>query len=300
MIAMTLEQLRIFAEVARQQHLTRAAETLHLTPSAVSTAIKTLEERYNTLLFNRIGRRIELNEAGHIFLHEAEAVLARAQAAELALTEITGLERGSLNIYASQTIASYWLPPVLARFHTAHPKIELKLTIGNSEQVAAAVREGLADTGLIEGESDDPLLHKESVATDQLISVVGINHPWAQLSVLPAERLKDSFWILREQGSGTRALFEKYLRDNGEDPAGLPLALELPSNEAICSALTAGNYATVLSALAARPHLATGTLKQAPLTLPPRHFWFLTHRERYRSHAVKALYKLIKETAAQS
>ncbi len=296
---MTLEQLRIFVQVAQQQHLTRAAESLHLTPSAVSAAIKTLEDHYDTLLFNRIGRRIELNETGRIFLHEAEAVLARAKAAELTLTEITGLQRGSLHIYASQTIASYWLPPVLTRFHTTYPQIALKLSIGNSEQVVDALREGLADTGFIEGETDDPLLHKEAVATDQLITVVRPQHPWAELKTLRPETLPESFWILREQGSGTRAVFENHLRDQGYDPAMLPLALELPSNEAICSALTAGDYATVLSALAARPHLAAGTLKQAPFTLPPRYFWLLTHRERYRSHAVKALHDMVKDDRAQ-
>ena len=91
-------------------------------------------------------------------------------------------------------------------------------------------------------------------------------------------------------------MFETYLRDKGYDPANLPLALELPSNEAICSALTAGNYATVLSALAARPHLAAGTLSQAPFTLPPRQFWLLNHKERYRSHALNALYAMLKAT----
>lgn len=293
---MTFEQLRIFAEVARLQHLTRAAENLNLTPSAVSAAIKALEERYDTLLFNRIGRRIELNETGRIFLQEAEAVLARAQAAELTLSELSGLKRGRLNIYASQTIASYWLPPVLARFHASFPMIELQLTIGNSEQVANALREGLADTGFIEGEIDDPVLRKESVASDQLITVVGAQHPWAKRKTLPFENLTESYWILRECGSGTRAVFENYLRENDYDPAQLPVALELPSNEAICSALTAGNYATVLSSLAARAHLASGTLCQAPLTLPPRHFWLLTHHERYQSHAFKALYTMIKQS----
>lgn len=292
---MTFEQLRIFTEVARQQHLTRAAEALNLTPSAVSAAIKALETRYNILLFNRIGRRIELNETGRSFYHEAEAVLARTQAAELMLSEFSDLKRGSINIYASQTIASYWLPPFLARFHAAYPFISLQLTIGNSEQVATAIREGLSDIGFIEGDITDPALHKESMATDQLITVVGAGHPWAEATTLPLENLTESFWILRERGSGTRSVFEHYLRDRHYDPAQLPLALELPSNEAICSALPAGNYATVLSALAAQPHLAAGTLKQAPLTLPPRNFWLLTHQERYRSHAFKAFYTLMKE-----
>ncbi|MGA7972648.1 MAG: LysR family transcriptional regulator, partial [Pseudolabrys sp.] len=106
---MTLEQLRIFVAVAACEHVTRAAESLRLTQSAVSAAISALESRYNVSLFDRVGRRIELNESGRLFLGEARAVLARAAAAELALSEMSGLKRGTLSVYASQTIASYWL-----------------------------------------------------------------------------------------------------------------------------------------------------------------------------------------------
>ena len=114
---MTLEQLRIFVAVAEREHLTRAAEALNLTPSAVSSAIRVLEERYATALFHRTGRRIELTEAGLAFLPEARATLARAQSADLFLTEIGGLKRGTLTLAASQTVAGYWLPPRLMRFH---------------------------------------------------------------------------------------------------------------------------------------------------------------------------------------
>lgn len=148
---MTLEQLRIFIEVAEREHLTRASEALNLTPSAVSSAIRTLEERYGAMLFNRIGRRIELTGDGRIFLDEARATLARAQSAERMLSELGGGKRGILTIHASQTIASYWLPPYLAQFHATHPMIDLRLTLGNTESVTQATQEGLADIGLVEG-----------------------------------------------------------------------------------------------------------------------------------------------------
>ena len=110
---MTLEQLRVFVAVAQRQHVTRAAEALHLAQSAVSAAIAALEARHDVKLFHRVGRGIALTEAGELFLVEARAVLARAESAELALAELAGLKRGVLAIQASQTIASYWLPRYL-------------------------------------------------------------------------------------------------------------------------------------------------------------------------------------------
>src|SRR5690348_2953378 len=107
-MSMTLEQLRVFVAVAERQHMTRAAESLHLAQSAVSAAIAALEARHGAKLFHRVGRGIELTEAGALFLNEARAVLARAEAAELVLSELGGLQRGTLAIHASKTIASSW------------------------------------------------------------------------------------------------------------------------------------------------------------------------------------------------
>ena len=109
-LAMTLEQLRVFVAVAERQHVTRAARALNLVQSAVSAAVAGLEKRHGIKLFHRVGRGVELTEAGTCFLVEARAVLARAAAAETVLDEFGGLQRGSLFVQASQTIASYWLP----------------------------------------------------------------------------------------------------------------------------------------------------------------------------------------------
>jgi DNA-binding transcriptional LysR family regulator len=111
----TLEQLRIFVAVAELEHVTRASQSLNLTQSATSAAIAALESRYATKLFNRIGRRIELTDAGRVFLVEARAVLARAAAAETVLSDFAGLARGSLSLAASQTAGNYWLPPLIHR-----------------------------------------------------------------------------------------------------------------------------------------------------------------------------------------
>jgi DNA-binding transcriptional LysR family regulator len=285
---MTLEQLRIFIEVAEREHLTRASEALNLTPSAVSSAIRTLEERYGAMLFNRIGRRIELTGDGRIFLDEARATLARAQSAERMLSELGGGKRGTLTIHASQTIASYWLPPYLARFHATHPMIDLRLTLGNTESVTQATQEGLADIGLVEGAVQAPALTMRKVGTDQLIVVTGPAHEWRTAAKLSWDTLFSGQWILREHGSGTRSVFEDAMRVAGYNPERLKIALELPSNEAICSAVLSGNYVTAISELVAAPHLAAGTLVKADFTLPQRQFLMLSHNDRYQTKALKS------------
>ena len=118
---MTLEQLRIFIAVAERENMTRAAEAVHITQSAVSGAIAALEAAHDVHLFHRVGRRIELTDAGRMFLGEARGILARVESARAALSDWAGLRRGRLVIAASQTIAAYWLPERLARFRGATP-----------------------------------------------------------------------------------------------------------------------------------------------------------------------------------
>jgi DNA-binding transcriptional LysR family regulator len=291
---MTLEQLRIFVAVAERQHLTRAADALALTPSAVSASIRALEERYGTLLFDRVGRRIEVNAAGRIFLDEARATLARAAGAERALAELAGLGRGTLAIHASQTIASYWLPPLLVRFRDAYPHIDVHLGVGNTQAVAAAVHVGSADLGLVEGAVADAALALDEIGHDSMAVVVAPGHPWTNKRRLAARELQDAPWIMREPGSGTRSVFEAMLAGQGVDLAALHIALTLPSNEAVRAAVMTGRYAAGLSELVAAPYIAAGLLARAPLALAPRPFFLLRHRARYRSKAAQAFEQVLR------
>jgi DNA-binding transcriptional LysR family regulator len=293
MDAMTLDQLRIFVAVAEREHLTRAAEALHLTPSAVSSAIQVLESRYDARLFDRVGRRIELTEAGRIFLDEARATLARAEAAELALSELGGTMRGTLTIEASQTIASYWLPPALIRFRAEHPRVNIRLGAGNTETVRRAVHDGVAEIGFIEGHIDDPALATRQVGEDRLIIVTAPGHALAAAPEIGATELAATRWILRERGSGTRSVFEAALAARGIAPGILSVDLELPSNEAVRAAVEMGGHATVISERAAAPHIAAGTLARAGFAMTPRAFSMIWHKERYRSKAARTLDALL-------
>lgn len=293
---MTLEQLRIFVAVAERQHVTEAARALNLAQSAASHAIAALEARHDTKLFNRVGRRIELTEAGHAFLAEARAVLARAEAAELALSEFGDLKRGTLSVRASQTIASYWLPRHLVAFRRTHPQIQIRLSIGNTSQVAAAVESGAAELGFVEGAVENEHFACTPVARDQLVVVVGPEHPWIGRAKLSASDLIEGEWVLREPGSGTRSVFEEALAHAGVAPGALRVQLELPSNEAVRAAVEAGLGATAISASVAAPSLEAGLLHQVAFRLPEREFHVLRHRERYRSRTTDALLALVSQS----
>jgi DNA-binding transcriptional LysR family regulator len=291
---MTLEQLRIFVVVAERLHMTQAAAVLNMAQSAVSAAIQALETSVGMRLFNRVGRRIELAAAGKVLLPEAKAVLRRVAQAEQALADLQGLLRGHLAIWASQTIAGYWLPRFVDRFHEAHAQVSVALMIGNTAQVARAVLEGDADLGFVEGDVDDPLLVPIEVGTDELVLVVGPHHPWATKKALVPGDLAATTWVLRERGSGTRQVFEDALRAYGLTADDLKVALELPSNEAVCSAVEAGRSATVISRLAVAARMTAGALVEMPLRFPERRFLALRHGDRHRSRAEAAFLELIK------
>ncbi len=291
---MTFEQLRVFIAVAERMHVTRAASALNMTQSAASAAIQALEASLRTKLFDRVGRHIELTDAGQIFLPEARAVLKRLAQAEQTLAELEGLERGRLALWASQTIAGYWLPRFIARFHEARPRIDVSLVIDNTAGVARAVAAGEADIGFVEGDVDDPLLVPIDVGADQLVLVVAASHPWAARDALKPGDLTGLKWTLRERGSGTRQIFEDAVRAYGIDPNGLEVTLELPSNEAVRNAVEAGAGATVISRLVAEPRLTAGTLATLPLAFPERRFTALRHGDRTRSRAESAFLDFVR------
>jgi DNA-binding transcriptional LysR family regulator len=292
-VQMTLEQLRVFVAVAERLHVTKAARALNLAQSAASHAIAALEARYDTKLFNRVGRRIELTEAGQVFLMEARAVLAQAEVAQLALSEYGNLKRGTLSIQASQTIAGYWLPRHMVAFRRAYPQIQIRLAIGNTAQVAAAVEGGMAELGFVEGAVKSEHCTSTRVARDQLVVVVGRDHPWVGRTRLASRELIKSEWVLREAGSGTRSVFESALANFGINAGALRIQFELPSNEAVRAAVEAGLGATAISASVAAPSIEAGLLHQVAIRLPEREFHVLRHRDRYRSRAAEALLALL-------
>lgn len=298
---MTLDQLKTFIAVAEREHVTRAAEALNLTQSAVSAAVASLERELGAKLFSRIGRGIALTEAGLLLLSEARAILGRVQSATLAVRELSDLKRGRITLKASQTIANHFLPPKLVRFHAAYPGITLEVLSGNSAEVERAVANGEVELGLIEDElpiNDAKILIAERIAEDRLVMIVSKSHRWARMRKLDGHELATASWVVREEGSGTRALLNRYLGAHGVDATSLHIALELPSNEAVLAAVSAGNGVSILSESVCADGVKTGRIAQLAVDLERRSFYAVQHADRYRSKAVTALLAILREAPA--
>jgi DNA-binding transcriptional LysR family regulator len=145
----------------------------------------------------------------------------------------------------------------------------------------------------VEGEVHDPALVSRPVARDQMIVVVGADHPWARRKIVKSAEIVETEWVLREQGSGTRSVFEEVLTGLGIPLTDLRIVMELPSNEAVRAAVEAGMGATAISASVVVSSIEAGLLHATSLKLPDRHFYELHHAERYHSRAAEALIELI-------
>lgn len=296
---MNIDQIRVFIAVAELMHVTKAAKQLNMTQSAASASIATLEDHYGVRLFHRIGRNIALTEEGRLFLEESKRLLEHAMRVESVLEDMSNLRRGALALQASLTIASYTLPRLMHRFRVLYPAISLSLKIANTAQVAEAVLHGEGNIGFLEGEVDDPVFEKIPAGEDQLVLVVAPGHPWASARRVEAKQLLQSRWVLREKGSGTRQMFQQALQRDGLDIAQLNVALELPSNEAVRSAVEAGAGAAVMSQLVAESSLRVQGLVQVEFDLPSRPFVALCRRDRQRTRAEEAFLRMLRRTTQE-
>lgn len=306
MAGMTFDQLRVFLAVAEQLHFTRAAEMLYVTQPAVSAAIQSLEEQYGVKLFHRIGRRIEVTEAGKLLQAEAQKILDQVAWTERVLRELNDLQRGELHLGSSLTIGNYWLPGKISEFKRKYRGISVNCTLANTEEICAGTASGLFDLGLVEGEVKPALksaLEEESVGGDRLVIVVGLSHPWFDRSEILLSELSTSAWIMREPGSGTQQRFEEALHHWEINPNQLNTILVLSSGEMVKAIVESGVGAAAISELMVTKELHLGTLRlvkvlddrnsaQEILEIP-RPFLKLKHRQRFQTRLVKAFEKIL-------
>ncbi|MBD1840002.1 LysR family transcriptional regulator [Coleofasciculus sp. FACHB-64] len=260
---MTFEQLRIFLAVAEHLHFTRAAEELYITQPAVSAAIQSLEQQYSVKLFHRVGRHIEIAEAGKLLQVEAKKILDQVALTERGLRELNNLQRGELKLGASLTIGNYWLPNKISQFKTQYPGIFVNCTLGNAEEICEGTATGLFDLGLITGEVKPSLqscLEQERVGSDRLQIVVGKSHPWFGLAEISLTELSTTSWVMREAGSGAQQMFEQALQNWGIAPTRFNVVLVLNSSEMVKAVVEGGVGAAAIPELMVQKELQLSTL----------------------------------------
>ncbi len=240
----TLRQLRVFSEVARQLSFVRAAEALHLTPPAVTMQVKDLEASVGMPLFDRRGRRVSLTTTGEYLVVYARRVLATLKDAGDAMKRLRKLESGRLNVGMVST-AKYFVPQLLTRFREEHPAIELRLRVGNNrEQLVALLEQGEVDLAIMGRPPTELATRAEAFAAHPHVFVAPPDHPILAIGHPPPSALGHYPMIVREPASGTRALMDRFFLEHHVQPT---IAMEMPSNETIKQAVMAGMGLSFLS-----------------------------------------------------
>lgn len=256
-MAFSLRQFEIFAQVAKFGHVTRASERLLLSQSAVSTAIAEMERTAGGILFDRHGKKLVLNDRGRRILPEIREILNKVADLEMFLHESTSEPIGVLQVGASTTIGNYLLPRIVGQFSRQHPRARALLFVENTERIERAVITGEYDLGLIEGPSHSSSLTVTPWREDELVIIVGKEHPWAKTGKADDDVLESAPWIMREKGSGTREVFETAMAARG---IRYRIDMELGHTEAIKKAVEAGLGIGCLSRMAVQRELDQGWL----------------------------------------
>jgi DNA-binding transcriptional LysR family regulator len=279
----TLRQLEVFLATARAQNLSRAAQGLAMSQSAASDALRELEQQFKLRLFDRIGKRLQLNDAGRLLLPRAEELLSRATELEQGLLQRAP---GTLKLGATLSIGNHLCIPLIDRYCRQHADSKVSLDISNTESIASRVAGFELDIGLIEGEINDPLLEMIPWREDDLELFASPDHELATKAILSKADLLAASWILRENGSGTRQTFNRVMHDLLPQ---LNVVLEVQQPEAIIQAVRAGMGISCLSRLSLQEHLLRSELvclKSKGRTFR-RHLYLIMHRQKYRSTAMQ-------------
>jgi DNA-binding transcriptional LysR family regulator len=271
-MAITLTQLTAFLAVVRGGSVTAAADELVVTQPSVSSAIAGLGRELGCELFERAGRGIRLTEAGRAFAPYAEDVLGLLEKGRTAAREAAAVAARSLQIAAVTTAAESFVPDLMRAFSEQHPEIDLTLVVGNRQDVLGRVLSHATDVAITGKPPGDERLLAEPFMENKIVCITAPDDPAASDGPIEAIELSHRAWLLREPGSGTRALNEQFLADHGLDPRTLTLG----SNGAIKRAARAGLGVSLLSKTAVETELASGWLGEIPLADGPEaRPWFV-------------------------
>ncbi len=280
----SLKQIEVFLETAHTSNITHAAEKLAMSQSAASESLKALESQFDIQLFDRVGKRLQLNELGKVLRNQAESFLAQAQALEQALSQHAQV--GDLKIGATLSIGNYLAIHILSAFKKRYPHSNARLEVANTTRITEKVINYELDIGLIEGEIAHSELEVIPWREDELVVFCPPEHPYAKHTHLSDTDLMQAKWILRETGSGTRQAFDYAMHGI---LSHLQVELELQHTEAIKRAVESGMGLGCLSRITLQDAFKRGTL--VPLSIPQRdfrrQFYLILHKQKYRSAGIQ-------------
>jgi DNA-binding transcriptional LysR family regulator len=257
-----VRSLKIFLTVAKHLNFTFAGQEVNLSQPGVSVRIRQLETELGVKLFEQLGKRVGLTEAGSLLIPYARSAIGAIEDASHAIEELQGLERGSLRIGASTTPGMYLIPKTIANFKARYPKIEIQLGIKDTRRVEEGVARNEFDFGFVGGHlaGDEVQVHRW--LTDQLVLVVSPAHPLARKKSIKPDNLLNEKFILREQGSATRATIVRHLEQSN---LSVETVMEMENPESIKKAVQNGLGIAFISTFAVETELKAKTLVAIPV-----------------------------------
>jgi DNA-binding transcriptional LysR family regulator len=254
---MDVRDLEVFLSVAKHLNFTRAGEEVHLSQPSVSVRMRQLEHDLGSKLFEHLGKKVALTEAGKLLISYAARVIAAMDDARHAIEELKGLERGSLRIGASTTPGMYLIPRTIAQFKLRYPKIDVHLAVKDTRQIEGGVIRNEFDFGFVGGHLTGDEVDVLPWITDEIILIVPLNHRLARKSRVSAQDLSSEKFIFREQGSATRDVVGTHLRKLRVEVAEV---MEIENPESVKKAVQNGLGIAFISGFAAATDLKAKTL----------------------------------------
>ena len=291
-----IAELKVFVTAAEEMNFSRAAQRLHLSQSAVSQNIQSIERTYRVELFVRHGRSVQLSEAGKSILPMARDVLNSARLLEDALSNVNGEVAGDLSIGCATTSGRYFIPNLLASFQRDYPHVRTRVSLMRRQDVLDGLLDQTLNIGIIGRFVEHRDLQIQPLLEDRVILIVPAHHPWANLKqVKPADVLEQPF-ISREVNSGTYEVLFDNLRRHGIDPDNLNVVMQLGDAEAVEMAVEKGIGITFISEMMAARSLALGRVKKVAVegfnvTQP---VYMVRHVSRMFTHAEAKFWEFVK------
>jgi DNA-binding transcriptional LysR family regulator len=288
---MDVRDLQVFLSVSKHLNYTRAGEEINLSQPSVSVRIRQLESELRVKLFEQLGKKVVLTDAGQLLVPYANRVLAAVDDAQHAIDELQGLERGSLRIGASTTPGMYLVPQVVARFKRAHPKIDIHLRIKDTHEVEDGVLNNEFDFGFVGGHLAAAEVSAHAWLTDELLLIVSPDHRLRNKKTVRKQDLEGESFIVRESGSATRATIVAQLQQADFE---LETVIELENPESIKKAVQSGLGIAFISKFAIATELRAKTLtaiRVRDLTIN-RELKIVHRKDKHLSRAALAFIKM--------
>ncbi|WP_457596668.1 LysR substrate-binding domain-containing protein [Hydrogenimonas sp.] len=277
----TLRQMEIFLEVAQVGHLTKVAEKMGLSQSAVSMSIKELENIIGYKLFDRINKKLALNEKGRAFADAIAPLVSKL--ADIEEEFRSDENNGELLVGVSTTIADYLIPPIICDYMKSYPRVKVNLKIGNTREIVRLIETGAVDLGFVEGNVESTAIKQEVVGLDELVVVTGDRELAAKEDGYYIDKLLGKQWILREEGSGTREVFLTHL---GDLASQVNLFLELRHPESIKNMLIQSSKClSCLPRISVMKELDRGELFEVKIKKLKfeRQFLLIYHKDKFKT-----------------